>query len=121
MTDTLARPDVSAPGLGALHERRVGGRHDASARITWASPGDGLWVASRGGVEGTTFLGFVEETLEEFVAVDGSGASLGRFGDLRSAQAAFATGDPSPALTTAPISWVDVGASLVAPASLRFG
>ena len=121
MTDTLTRPEVSAPALRDLDERRAGARDEASARITWASPGDGLWVASRGGAEGTTFLGFVEQTLEEFVAVDGRGASLGRFGDLRSAQAAFAAGDPSPALTTGPISWVDAGASVVALASLRFG
>lgn len=121
MTDTLARPQASAAASASLDGRATGARARASARITWASPGDGLWVASRNGPEGTTFLGFVEETLEEFVAVDGAGASLGRFGDLPSAQAAFVSGDPSPALTTGPISWVDAGASLVRPASLRFG
>ncbi|WP_413320123.1 hypothetical protein AA0Z99_05245 [Agrococcus sp. 1P02AA] len=57
--------------------------------MTWASPGNGLWVASRHDATGTTFLGFVEESLEEYLAVDGAGLSLGRFPDLRSAQAAF--------------------------------
>ncbi|ERG65438.1 hypothetical protein L332_13435 [Agrococcus pavilionensis RW1] len=121
MTDTMTRPEVSAPGLHALDERRGGGRDDASGRITWASPGSGLWVASRTDSEGTTFLGFVEETLEEFVAVDGAGRSFGRFSALREAQAAFAAGSPSPALTTGPIRWVDAGARVVAPSSLRFG
>ncbi|MBO1768695.1 hypothetical protein [Agrococcus sp. TF02-05] len=119
MTDTLTRPEASATAPATLAEaaHAVGG----SSRITWASPGTGLWVASRGGVEGTTFLGFVEETLEEYVAVDGAGRSLGRFSDLRSAQAAFAAGSPSPALTTGPIPWIDAGARVVARSSLRFG
>jgi hypothetical protein len=119
MTDTLARSEVTSRAPHSLDVPRADARNDASG-ITWASPGDGLWVASRSGAEGTTFLGFVEETLEEYVAVDGAGASLGRFGDLRSAQAAFSTGHPSPALTTGPISWVDAGASVVVPASARF-
>jgi hypothetical protein len=110
MTDTLARPEASAAAPDA-----------APGGISWASPGDGLWVASRAGVEGVTFLGFVEETLDEFVAVDGAGASLGRFADLGAAQASFATGSPSPALTTGATRWADAGARLVAPSRLRFG
>jgi hypothetical protein len=121
MTDTLARPEVASRAPHSLDAPRADVRDDASGRITWASPGTGLWVASRGDAEGTTFLGFVEETLEEFVAVDGAGASLGRFADLQSAQAAFATGSPSPAMTTGPIRWADAGARVVAPSSLRFG
>ena len=110
MTDTLARPDASAAAPDS-----------AQGVIAWASPGDGLWVASRTARDGVTFLGFVEETLGEFVAVDGAGASLGRFPDLRAAQGSFAAGSPSPALTTRTARWADVGARLVAPSRLRFG
>ncbi|WP_156906091.1 hypothetical protein [Agrococcus lahaulensis] len=113
MTDTLARPEVSVAAPDSVT--------GAAGAISWASPGSGLWVATRTDREGTTFLGFVEETLEEFVAVDGAGRSLGRFSDLREAQAAFAAGNPSPALTTGPIRWIDVGARVVTRSSLRFG
>lgn len=112
MTDTLIRPEVAVAAPDTVA---------ASGGITWASPGNGIWVASRSDSEGTTFLGFVEETLEEFVAVDGAGRSLGRFSDLRAAQASFAAGSPSPALTTGPIRWIDAGARVVSGSSLRFG
>lgn len=101
MTDTLARPHRTASPL------------DPS--ITWASPGDGLWVASRLDADGAVFLGFVEESLEEFVAVDGSGASLGRHADLEAAQAAF-----SPvALDSAQTDWRAAGATVVRRSKLR--
>ena len=47
MTDTLARPHRTASSL------------DTS--ITWASPGDGLWVASRLDEDGAVFLGWSED------------------------------------------------------------
>ncbi len=101
MTDTLARPHRTASSL------------DTS--ITWASPGDGLWVASRLDEDGAVFLGFVEESLEEFVAVDGTGASLGRHAELASAQAAFSpTADES-----TPSGWRAAGATVVARSRLR--
>ena len=112
MTDTLARPEVSVAAPDTADNPHGG--------ISWASPGSGLWVATRTDREGTTFLGFVEETLEEFVAVDGAGRSLGRFSELGEAQAAFAAGSPSPALTTGPIRSIDAGARVAAPSSLRF-
>ncbi|WP_072313484.1 hypothetical protein [Agrococcus sp. Marseille-P2731] len=92
MTDTLApiRTQNASDALTALTVRTT--QHDvvtAPHGLTWASPGNGLWVASRHDETGTTFLGFVEESLEEYLAVDGAGVSLGRFPDLRSAQAAF--------------------------------
>lgn len=62
---------------------------DAVAGIVWATPGEDLWVATRTTDEGTAFLGFVERTFEEYVAVDGEGASLGRHRTLQAARAAF--------------------------------
>lgn len=98
MTDTLARPHRTASSLDSA--------------ITWASPGNGLWVASRLDDEGAVFLGFVEESLEEFVAVDGTGASLGRHADLRSAQAAFSPAALEP-------DWRAAGATVVPRSRLR--
>ncbi|GAA1418960.1 hypothetical protein [Agrococcus citreus] len=101
MTDTLARPHRTAAPLDPT--------------ITWASPGNGLWVASRLDDEGAVFLGFVEESLEEFVAVDGTGASLGRHTDLGSAKAAF-----SPIEHEAQRSdWRAAGATVVPRSRLR--
>lgn len=100
MTDTLALSHHAASSLDP---------------ITWASPGDGLWVASRLDDDGAVFLGFVEESLEEFVAVDGAGASLGRHADLATAQAAFsAIGEDS-----TPTGWRDAGATVVPRSKLR--
>lgn len=103
MTDTMARPNRSET-------------IDAPA-VTWATPGNGLWVASRADDDGLTFLGFVEESLEEFVAVDGAGASLGRYPDLAAAQASFSMDDAAPIRD----GWDAAGATLVRPSRLRLG
>ncbi|MCR8671646.1 hypothetical protein [Agrococcus sp. HG114] len=118
MTDTLARP---APGALDPEHPSATRSMPAPAPIAWASPGAGLWVASRSGREGTTFLGFVEETLGEFVAVDGGVAPLARSGAPGAGRAPSASGRPPPAMTTGPIPWVEAGARVVAPSRLRFG
>ena len=94
-----------------------------SAPVTWTSSGDGLWAASRCEPSGVALLGFVEQSLEEFVAVDSAGASLGRFADLETAQAAFVS-DRRPAQSSeraTPRNWSGVGATLVPPSRLRLG
>ncbi len=106
MTDTLARTTSAAPSA------------ESAAHVSWASPGEDLWVATRRDGDGTMFLGFVEKTLDEFLVVDGEGTARGRFPDLQSAQAVFAARDGrSPA--GAEHGWADAGATVVAPSRLR--
>lgn len=110
MTDTLT-PIRTTPSFGSRSTPR-----SSRPSITWVSPGDDLWVASLHGDDGTTFLGFVELSLDEFLAVSGEGESLGRFPDLRSAQAAFDAALPR---TGADRAWSRSGATVVKPSRLR--
>lgn len=84
-------------------------------RLTWVSPGEDLWVASRMDGDGVHYLGFVERSLGEFIAVDGAGASRGRHGDLASAKAAVE-------LACAPEAagaWSETGARVLTVRALR--
>lgn len=107
MTDTLA-PSTTASATLSSAQTALG--------VSWASPGEGLWVASRHEADGTIFLGFVEKTLDEYLVVDGEGTALGRFPDLRSAQAVLGA-DPSPAAPQR--GWAHAGATVVPPSRLR--
>lgn len=60
-----------------------------SRPVTWASPSSDLWVASVIDADGVRFLGFVERSLDDYLAVDGSGVSKGRYADLDSAKRAI--------------------------------
>ncbi|WEO77844.1 hypothetical protein BJQ94_02010 [Cryobacterium sp. SO2] len=55
-------------------------------RLSWASPADGLWVASRSG----DFAGFVELRNGRFEVTDGLGARRPGCGTLHEARAALA-------------------------------
>ena len=83
--------------------------------MTWASPGVDLWVASRRDAGGVHFLGFVERSLDDFIAVDGEGASLGRHADLESAKRAVRVAH-EPAV---PARWSDTGALVLTVRALR--
>lgn len=90
---------------------------DRAPSTTWASPGDDLWVASRPAARGLQFLGFVERSLDDFIAVDGSGTSMGRHADLAAAQrAVVAAHAPS---GVAPASWSETGAPVLSVSALR--
>lgn len=83
--------------------------------ISWISPGIDLWVASRSDAEGVHFLGFVERSLDDYVAVDGEGASLGRHADLESAKRAVrAAHEP-----VAAAHWDETGAPVLTVTALR--
>lgn len=85
--------------------------------IDWISPGVDLWVASRSVADGVHFLGFVERSLDAFVAVDGAGASVGRHDDLESAQRAVARAhEPIAAGST---QWSGTGAPVLTVKALR--
>ena len=85
--------------------------------IAWLSPGADLWVASRSDHLGVHFLGFVERSLDGFVAVDGSGASVGRHADLQAAKRAVrASNEPVAAI---PAHWSDTGAPVLTVRALR--
>jgi hypothetical protein len=85
--------------------------------ITWMSPGVDLWVASRSDDAGVHFLGFVERSLDDFVAVDGFGASVGRHADLNAAKRAVrAANEPA---STIPAHWSDTGAPVLTVRALR--
>lgn len=90
---------------------------ESNGLINWASPGSDLWVASLTDAEGVHFLGFVEHSLDEYIAVDGAGASRGRHDDLDSAkrmvQAAHA---PVGGGTR---SWSEAGAPVLTVRALR--
>lgn len=80
--------------------------------LTWASPGTGLWVASRNDPDGVHFLGFVERSLDGYVAVDGAGASVGRHGELDAAKRAVR-------IANDPAHWSDTGAPVLSARTLR--
>lgn len=85
--------------------------------ISWMSPGTDLWVASRSDDRGVHFLGFVERSLDAFVAVDGEGASVGRHADLQAAKRAVrAANEPASAI---PAHWSDTGAPVLTVRALR--
>src|SRR5688500_6210727 len=85
--------------------------------ITWMSPGVDLWVASRSDDRGVHFLGFVERVFDDFVAVDGLGASVGRHTDLDAAKRAVrAANEPVSAI---PAHWSDTGAPVLTVRALR--
>lgn len=83
--------------------------------LSWISPGVDIWVASRSDADGVHFLGFVERSLDEYVAVDGEGASVGRHGDLESAKRAVrAANEPDAAAR-----WGETGARVLTVRALR--
>lgn len=86
--------------------------------VTWTSPSADLWVASSLDAQGVRFLGFVEQSLEAFVAVSGDGVSLGRHGSLAEAKHAVQSGSPAPAPADTP-SWSAVGAPVLSVRELR--
>lgn len=88
-----------------------------AARTTWASPGVDLWVASRPDREGVQFLGFVERSLGDFIAVDGGGVSMGRHADLGSAQRAVVAAHAPSSVTAS--HWSETGAPVLSVRSLR--
>ena len=61
---------------------------ETPSSVTWTTPSADLWVASSLDAQGVRFLGFVEQSLDGFVAVDGEGAGLGRHETLAGAKAA---------------------------------
>jgi hypothetical protein len=83
--------------------------------LSWVSPGADLWVASRSDAEGVHFLGFVERSLDDYVAVDGAGASLGRHPDLVSAKRAVRAADEPAAAA----HWDEAGARVLTVRALR--
>ncbi|MGC5075813.1 hypothetical protein [Agrococcus sp. DT81.2] len=85
--------------------------------LTWISPGVDLWVASRSDADGVHYLGFVERSLDDYVAVDGTGASLGRHADLESAKRAVRGANEPTAAT--PAHWSDTGAPVLTVRALR--
>lgn len=90
-----------------------------SRAVTWSTPSDDLWVASRSDAAGVHFLGFVERSLETYVAVDGTGAGLGRHASLDEGQhAVLAAHGLSPA-SPASASWSAVGAPVLTVRDLR--
>jgi hypothetical protein len=85
--------------------------------VTWASPSSDLWVASLIDHDGVHFLGFVERSLGDYIAVDGSGASKGRHADLASARRALDDAfEPS---SRAARRWSDTGAPVLTVRALR--
>lgn len=85
---------------------------------TWISPSADLWVASRLDSEGVRFLGFVEQSLDGFVAVGGEGVGLGRHTTLTDAQSAVQSASPVLAASEAQ-SWSAVGAPVLSVRELR--
>jgi|GEM_PF-3882714 len=83
--------------------------------VTWASPSSDLWVASVIDADGVRFLGFVERSLDDYLAVDGSGASKGRYADLDSAKRAI-DGASVPAMAR---HWSETGAPILTVRELR--
>ncbi|WP_405216565.1 hypothetical protein [Agrococcus sp. Ld7] len=61
---------------------------ETPSSVTWTSPSADLWVASSLDAQGVRFLGFVEQSLDGFVAVGGEGAGLGRHETLADAKTA---------------------------------
>lgn len=99
-----------APSMASV-DRAAG--TTARGRMTWVSPGDDLWVASLTDADGVHYLGFVERSLDDFIAVDGAGASKGRHADLRSAKAAVER-------ASAPVrDWSETGAAVLTVRALR--
>lgn len=91
--------------------------HALRAPLSWISPGVDLWVASRSDADGVHFLGFVERSLDDYVAVDGEGASVGRHSDLESAKRAVrAANEPA---APAPAHWSETGAPVLTVRALR--
>lgn len=89
------------------------------APLSWISPGVDLWVASSSGLDGVRFLGFVERSLDDYVAVDGEGVSVGRHGDLESAKRAVRAANEPAAPAPAPAHWSDTGAPVLTVRALR--
>ncbi len=85
--------------------------------VTWVSPSSDLWVASHIEPDGVHFLGFVERSLGDYIAVDGSGASKGRHPDLASAKRAV-DGAFEPT-STAARRWSETGAPVLTVRALR--
>lgn len=92
--------------------------HTKARNVTWTSPSDDLWVASSLESDGVRFLGFVEQSLDGFVAVDGEGAGLGRHLTLADAQDAVhpesLTDDAADSAT-----WSEAGAPVLSVRELR--
>lgn len=91
--------------------------HPKARNVTWTSPSADLWVASSLDPEGVRFLGFVEQSLDGFVAVNGEGAGLGRHPTLADAQdsvQAESGADPVGSPT-----WSESGAPVLSVRELR--
>lgn len=86
-------------------------------RMIWATPGDGLWVATRAEHGDVQFVGFVEQSLGDYVAVDGHGASMGRHEELAAAQHAVERGVGSRRST--PRAWSETDARVLDARALR--
>lgn len=56
------------------------------ARVEWASPVPGLWVASAVTADGPAYAGTVERLDEGYVLTDGQGHAVGVFTDLAAAK-----------------------------------
>ncbi|SFS18210.1 hypothetical protein SAMN04487783_2569 [Agrococcus baldri] len=86
--------------------------------VTWSSPSEDLWVASRSDAGGAHFLGFIERSLDLFHAVDGQGVGLGRHSRVDDARQAVLASDRAVA-ASAPESWSAAGAPVLAVRDLR--